>query len=434
MVQLNTQQEEAKNLIVKWFNNNPSGENLIFTLAGYAGVGKTFLIDYVINEVLKLPKNKVAFVAPTGKAASLLVQKGNRATTIHRLVYNYVDSEKKDKNGNAIPKFIKKSEIPNFKLIVVDEVSMVSADILKDIISFNIPILAVGDPGQIPPVLATSNKLLLHPDYTLTEIVRQSEGNQIIYISFLARTGKEIPCGKYGDTVIVINREDIPEQEYKNILLKADQIICGKNSTRVKINNYIRDLKGFREKTPECGDKIICCQNNYNISLDKEGDFPLVNGTIGTVTNYKTVNDEEHLGKLRLKAEFLDKETDEDIIIDQSIFTSDNHNFIYDRHQHVYKMKDGQYKVSLSLKKQENMTSEEHKKIIASEIKRRCSAVKELQISDFDFAYAISVHKAQGSQFRKVILFDESDCFKAYKNQWLYTAITRASEKLIIIK
>ena len=118
MVQLNAQQEEAKNLIVKWFNSNPSGENLIFTLAGYAGVGKTFLIDYIINEVLKLPKNKVAFVAPTGKAASLLVQKGNKATTIHRLVYNYVDSEKKDKNGNAIPKFIKKSDIPNFKISV----------------------------------------------------------------------------------------------------------------------------------------------------------------------------------------------------------------------------------------------------------------------------------------------------------------------------
>lgn len=434
MVTLNAQQEEAKNLIVKWFNSDPSGENLIFTLAGYAGVGKTFLIDYVINEVLKLPKNKVAFVAPTGKAASLLVQKGNRATTIHRLVYNYVDSEKKDKNGNAIPKFVKKSEIPNFKLIVVDEVSMVSADMLKDIISFDIPILAVGDPGQIPPVMATSNKLLLHPNYTLTEIVRQSEGNQIIHISFLARTGEEIPCGKYGDSVIVINREDIPEEEYKNILLKADQIICGKNSTRLKINNYMRELKGFTQKTPESGDKVICCQNNYNISLDKEGDFPLVNGTIGTVIRYKTVNDEEHLGKLKFKAEFLDKETEENIIIDESIFTSDDHNFVYDRHQHVYKMKDGQYKVSLSLKKQENMTAEEHKKIIAAEIKRRCLSTREFQISDFDYAYAISVHKAQGSQFGKVVLFDESDCFRAYKKQWLYTAITRASEKLIIIK
>ena len=434
MVTLNAQQEEAKNLIVKWFNSDPSGENLIFTLAGYAGVGKTFLIDYVINEVLKLPKNKVAFVAPTGKAASLLVQKGNRATTIHRLVYNYVDSEKKDKNGNAIPMFVKKSEIPNFKLIVVDEVSMVSADMLKDIISFNIPILAVGDPGQIPPVMATSNKLLLHPNYTLTEIVRQSEGNQIIHISFLARTGEEIPCGKYGDNVIVINREDISEEEYKNILLKADQIICGKNSTRLKINNYIRELKGFSQKTPESGDKVICCQNNYNISLDKDGEFPLVNGTIGTVIRYKTVNDEEHLGKLKFKAEFLDKETEENIIIDESIFTSDDHNFVYDRHQHVYKMKDGQYKVSLSLKKKENMTAEEHKKIIAAEIKRRCSSTREFQISDFDFAYAISVHKAQGSQFGKVVLFDESDCFRAYKKQWLYTAITRASEKLIIIK
>lgn len=434
MIELNAQQEEAKDLIVKWFRSRPSGDNLIFTLAGYAGVGKTFLIDYIINDVLNLPKNKVAFVAPTGKAASLLVQKGNKATTIHRLVYTCLDSELRDKQGKKIPLFIKKSEIPNFNLIVVDEVSMVSAEILHDIVSFGIPILAVGDPGQIPPVLSQCHTLLQHPNYTLTEIVRQAEGNPIIQLSFLARTGKDIPCGKYGKSVIVIDRADIPPEEYSAILLKADQILCGKNETRKKLNNFIRSLKGFKSKTPEIGDKIICCQNNYGVSLDENDEYPLVNGNIGYVEDFKTLNEKEDIGEVSFKVDFLQKVTKKPIIVDQSIFTSDTHEFKYDRHQKVYRMKDGQYRVSVSLKRTPGMTTSDYKKLVASEIKKRTSAESQLQISEFDYGYAISVHKSQGSQFNKVVLFDESGSFPGFKNQWLYTAITRAVDKLIIIK
>ena len=155
---LNEQQERAKAAVVKWYNEEKDNK-LCFVLSGYAGTGKTFLINYIINKVLKLEDSEVAFIAPTGKAACVLTQRGaSNAKTIHSLIYNRVEVEYTfESNGKIIKAqrfdFVKKPSIGPFKLIVLDEVSMVTQDILEDLISFGIPILASGDIRSI-----TSNR------------------------------------------------------------------------------------------------------------------------------------------------------------------------------------------------------------------------------------------------------------------------------------
>lgn len=152
-IKLNEQQEKAKDLIVDWFKNK-TNEKLIFVLAGYAGTGKTFLINHIIKNELNL-EGKVAFIAPTGKAASVLIQRGStNACTIHKLIYNRVEKESQTEiNGKIIKtkrfEFVKKTSIPNYKLIVLDEVSMVDEKVMKDLISFGRPILCTGDARSI---------------------------------------------------------------------------------------------------------------------------------------------------------------------------------------------------------------------------------------------------------------------------------------------
>jgi exodeoxyribonuclease-5 len=429
---LNEQQRIAKDKIARWFNEVQHGGKQIFTLAGYAGTGKTFLINYLIENVLELDRNKIATVTPTGKAASVLIQKGTPACTIHKLIYTCEDSEKLNSKGKPIPKFIKKKSIPDYELVILDEVSMISKKIMQDLISFNIPILAVGDPGQLPPVMAERHDLLVKPDYTLTEIVRQSEEDPIIKVATMARNGEYIPYGKYGDSVYVIAKDHIKYSDLNKLLLKADQVICGKNETRSQLNTYIRNLLGFTSPFPEVNDKIICIQNNYDIALDEFKKYPLVNGNIGLVKDYKHINDEEDLSLLHFHVEFLDEYTKEALVIDDGIFKHGD--FTYDRHQQVYFLDNGNVAPRRSLTKKENITDDEFRSIVSKELFNRTHSEKEQQICQFDFGYAISCHKAQGSEFDKVIVFDESKSFPGESKRWLYTAITRAKKKLIIIR
>lgn len=429
---LNTQQKIAKDKICRWLKETKSGGKQIFTLAGYAGTGKTYLINYLIDNVFELDKNKIATVTPTGKAASVLIQKGTPASTIHRLIYTCEDSDKLNSKGKPIPRFIKKQSIPDYELVILDEVSMIGRKTMQDLISFNIPILAVGDPGQLPPVLAERHDLLVKPDAVLTEIVRQSEDDPIIKVATMARNGEYIPYGKYGDSVCVISKDRINSQELDKLLLKADQIICGKNETRIQLNQYIRNLLGFSSIFPEKNDKLICIQNNYDIALDSDKKYPLVNGNIGTVVSFRQVNDSDDLSILNFHAEFLEDPTETPLIIDDGVFKHGD--FTYDRHQQVCFLDNGNVVPSRSLVKKPNVSDDEFRSIVAKELFTRTHTEREQQICQFEFGYAISCHKAQGSEFDKVIVFDESKSFPGETQRWLYTAITRAKKKLIIIR
>lgn len=431
---LNKQQEEAKNKIVNWFNNI-NDENQYFVLGGYAGTGKTFLINYIINNILNIPKESVAFVAPTGKASCVLIQKGaTNAGTIHRLIYNAVEVEKTSVvNGKEIKtkktEFIKKTESLPYKLIVVDEASMISLDIFTDLLSYGIPLLCAGDPGQLPAV-GRKTDILDKPDFTLTEIVRQESDNIIVKLATMVRHKEYIPYGNYGD-VIVVDKNSLSEEQYLNLLLKADQVLCGLNKTRREINLTIKKAKGLDIDKLNLKEKIMCYVNNYEKYLDEDEKYNLTNGTIGYVTECEILDDTLKVGKLRLKPDFLSEES-ENYLYDTGIFKTGQ--FTYDMHQRVYEMSDGTYKLKKFLeKKKKDENSDDYRKRVMESVLAQRNAVDEEHLVQFDTAYCISVHKSQGSEWDKVVLIDESWSFNE-PEKWLYTGITRAKKKLVIIR
>ncbi|MDE6598081.1 MAG: AAA family ATPase [Clostridia bacterium] len=396
-------QLEADKLISDWFYNS---ERQIFVLAGYAGTGKTTLLKHTVTETLNLvPDESAAFVTPTGKAATVLIRKGIPATTLHRLIYqSFTEEQEIELNGKKIKieklSFRRRENIDKaIKLIVLDEASMVSDSVLWDLMEFGVKLLLCGDNAQLPPVEGF-NTYLKNPDYTLKTIVRQERDNPIILLSEMAREGKYIPYGKYGNCASVLSKRLFVGERRKNYLLKADQIICGINKTRAAINDEIRSFHGLGQ-LPENGDKLICTVNNWEQYIDTDYRFNLVNGIIGTA--YDPFYDgTTGIGFMQFKPDFLDGLCPEAVPFDTGIFTEGR-----------YRYRHGDY---------------------FEKFNENGEPTGAFTLNRFEYGYCISCHKAQGSEFDNVVIFDESYAFKEDKNRWLYTAITRAKKKLIILR
>lgn len=412
---LTSDQENAKKSIMEWFLNL---DTQVFVLSGYAGTGKTFLLKHVICDCLSLePEKQVAFVAPTGKAASILIRGGTPASTIHSLIYK-MDDDAFDVSveGEILRerlKFIKRDKLASdYKLIVIDETSMVSDELMRDLLSFGVKCLFCGDNAQLPPVNGNSS-LLDHPNCLLTEIMRQEIDNPIITLATMARRGEFIPFGNYGEIAAVVAREDFTGKTRKKILLKADQIICGRNKTRTALNNEIRLYKGLSDSPlPQENEKVICTLNNWERTIDDEGRFHLVNGIIGFCSNVEEKSD--GLGTMSFRAEFLDY-TIHKVPFDEGIFVDDKYYHMYG--ELAVKMENG------LVVSESNFAALHNNKAEGEEM-----------ISRFEFAYAITCHKAQGSEFDFIVVFDESRAFGQDAPRWLYTAVTRAKKKLLIVR
>lgn len=371
---LSENQAEALKRVEEWFIQK---EKKIFRLFGYAGTGKTTLAKYFANKL----DTKVCFAAYTGKAAQILQNKGaTNASTIHSLIYKHVGENEiiNDNNGKKIiePSFILNpdSSLKNAGLVIIDECSMVDQKLGEDLLSFGVPVLVLGDPGQLPPISGGGYFTNHKPDIQLSEIFRQAHDNAILHISKLAREGKEIPYGDYGD-VKVIQKKDVTAA----MALEADQILVGLHKTKNLYNNRIRELLGYDYILPGVGDKLISQRNNWQKGL--------LNGSSWKVKQTSTPNAKPYINLL---------------------VTSD-----YDENTTV--------KIKLLKEQFENRNIE-----IPWQQKR--------QYDDFDYGYALTVHKAQGSQWDNVLLFDESYAFKQEKTKWLYTAITRAAKNLTIVR
>jgi exodeoxyribonuclease-5 len=385
--ELNNQQKLATNESEKWFR---SGIKQIFEISGPAGSGKTTIVYYLIQKLGLNPKD-VLFMAYVGKATMALARKGNLAHTIHSTIYKLVEVPKLDEDGNTIkkhnrivtiPTFIKREELPpNIKLLVIDEGSMVNKQIAEDILSFGLPILVLGDLNQLPPVFGESY-FLVNPDVILTEIMRQKENDPIIWLSQQAIKGKSLRIGKYGPKCFIIDKENITD----NMLTKSDIVICGKNKTRESINTYVREsIYGINKPFPTKGEKLICRRNNWRESINN--DIFLINGLIGYVEDVYLDTYNKSSLCIDFRPEFLETDKFEKIAIDYKyLFASPEQKKIGER---------GYY-------------------------------------NKFEFANAITCHLAQGSQYPKVFIYDEKIGDKFYYRKWLYTAITRAIDGLII--
>ena len=305
-VTLTPDQEEAEQLIEEWFFNL---SNQIFVLCGYAGTGKTFLIDHAVRRMGLVAGESAVFVAPTGKAASVLIRGGTPAGTVHSLIYMREEDIEVDENGEVISerflRFVKKPSIDGkIRLIIVDETSMVADDVLKDLLSFGVKCLFCGDPAQLPPV-GGSNSLLDMPCATLTQIVRQEENDPIVRLALAVRSGEYVGFGEYGHGVAVVSRHDLSPAMRKQLFLKADQIIVGTNRTRSAVNREMRAYLGIapEARLPLDGEKLICTLNDWGKTLDKAGNFHLVNGIIGKC--FRVRESGEMLGLLDFQADFL---------------------------------------------------------------------------------------------------------------------------------
>ncbi len=401
--ELTADQIKADKLIEDWFLHS---SKQVFVLAGFAGTGKSTLLQHTVCDTLQLiPDESTAFVTPTGKAATVLIRKGVPAMTLHRLIYQSIAEEQEiELNGKKVKieklSFKRRESIDkSIKLIVLDEASMVSDSVLGDLTEFGVKLLLCGDNAQLPPVEGI-NTYLKTPDYTLREIVRQQLDNPIIRLSELAREGKYIPYGRYGDSASVLGKRLFVGERRKNYLLKADQIICGINKTRKLINDEIRVFRGFGA-LPQSGDKLICTLNNWEQFIDGEYRFNLVNGIIGTA--YDPFYDgSSGIGFMQFKPDFLEDFCPEAIPFDSGIFTEGN--YFYKHGDYFEKFND------------------------------EGEATGAFTLNRFEFGYCISCHKAQGSEFDNVVVFDESYAFKEDKNRWLYTAVTRAKKKLVILR
>lgn len=391
-MELTRKQEEGLKIAL---DRHAAGEKYT-VIAGYAGTGKTTLVKFIID-ALDIEEDKVAYASFTGKAAEVLRKKGNpNAMTLHRLLY--------DSMPRAAGGFYRKPKPKlDYTVIVVDEISMVPKTLIDLLFTHKVYVICLGDPGQLPPIDKNEdNHLLDHPHIFLDEIMRQAAESEIIQLTMKIRNQEPIDYIK-GEEIQII-----PQAELNTgMLLWADQVLTATNAKRLSINAQIRALLG-RGPEPEDGDKVICLRNYWDES-NAEGD-PLVNGTIGTiVNNFRTWREIPRFVKSDIRKFDIvccDFVTDEGIYVMTEI----------DRLMLMTGMKCCDWRLSYKL----------------GQLKQRYG---EIVPKEFAYGYAITCHKAQGSEWEKVLVLEENfPRDKKEHAQWLYTACTRASDKLVLVR
>ena len=294
------------------------------------GTGKSTLVSFIIDALGVEPEVDVAFIAFTGKASEVLRNKGNpNAQTAHKLLYN----ARQMSNGKY--KYTPVDFIP-YKIVVVDEVSMLSKKMWDLLLSHGKYVIALGDPAQLPPINKDEdNHVLDRPHIFLDEVMRQAQESDIIRLSMDVRAGKRLIPYR-GHDAQVFHKRDLCDGMYN----WADQILCATNRTRANINNFIRTSQD-KGPEPEIGDKVICLCNSWDIKSLVHDD-PLVNGTISYIKDMELYNLEYYIGKERVFAPVLmaslvtGSDTFIDIPIDYTALTTGK-KFFTDKQEYAIK-------------------------------------------------------------------------------------------------
>lgn len=410
-MQFDRDQEAALKKAHDWFHNS---SDQVFYWFGYAGTGKTTLAKHLASGI----DGEVIFAAYTGKAAHVLKTKGcGNARTIHSLIYKSRDKSRKrlkeleaqlaellkelrdhgltedeikdhirvktfkreiknETDNSDQPHFVinHESDILGASLVVIDECSMVDQRMGEDLLSFGVKILVLGDPAQLPPVGGAGYFTEgIRPDVMLTEIHRQANESPILRLATMLRNQQMPSVGQYGDDCFVHAAGTRLDPE---LVLSFDQLLVGRNKTRHSSNRRIRALKGFEGDYPQVEDRLVCLRNDNELGL--------LNGQIFHVTDVNGVYDRK---------------------VAMSVCPED-HPMSIDVHAH-----------------------EHHFLGKSDELKW----FEKREAQEFDFGYALTVHKSQGSQWNSVLLFDESGSFKKDRWRWFYTGVTRAAEKVTIL-
>lgn len=394
----NKGQENIIDAAVHWYYNSP---NQVFEFDGPPGSGKSVTLNQIIRELDLDPLTEVAPMSFTGAASLVMRSKGLiSAKTAHSWIYNVRPEQMRDSNGAVImdellnvpimiPRFIPVDRLDeNIKLIVIDEAYSLPAKLRPTIEKFGIKIIACGDQNQLPPV-NDNPAFLTGPNVMhLTEIMRQLGREDINFIANRAGSGLPLLNGHYGNS-LVIDAEDLTD----DMLLWADCVICGKNKTRDIINNRIRTAKGYNSELPKYGEKVVCRNNNWleSVTANNGYEINLCNGLIGTVVSNPDVSSYD--GKLFSMSFRPD-------LAPQVIFnTRCNYKHMIADNETRLKIRNNKYELG----------------------------------NKFEYAYCITSHIAQGSQFHKVVYIEEPMHPSIQRNVNLVGA-SRADRLLIYVK
>jgi len=361
--------------IVDWYKGGKRTPQ-VFYLAGYAGVGKSEVARMAIEELKDKCKVKtICSAAYTGKAAQVLRMKGvEGAMTFHSATYIPVEGE----GGRVTYQLAWGGPAASADLIVLDEVSFISEADAKDLMLFGKKILVMGDPGQLPPVKGQGAFTNRTPDAFLTEIHRQAADSPIIRLATLAREGKPIPVGDYGDGVRVdVLTPDTQEAIYR----EETQAICGIHRVRWGYTQRIRRIRGFDDPLPQVGERLICRRNNKAHAI--------FNGGLGELIKpVETVVD----GFVNLSVQMDD--------LDRPSMKLWTNPYLFEQH----------FKGATE----------------KPEYLKGCN--------EFDWGNVLTCHSAQGSEYEDVTLIDDSGAFREDRHKWAYTGLTRASKRLVFLK
>ena len=395
-IKLSHDQETAVDAISRWLKSSDP----VFTLAGYAGTGKTTILRNVVEGA-----SNAICATPTGKAASVLRSKlgedGPEVGTLHSLLYCPIEVTELDvamqvdevryleaaglpveRAEKRLERLIKKLETgacefgfkgdgPSLPLVVVDECSMVGDQVERDLLRSAEKVLFVGDPGQLPPVEGREFFERNRPNATLENIHRQAAGSSILQLAHAVRHGEAFDG--WDENCVSGDRSDL------GTLLEADQIITGMNQSRRRLNTRIRAELGFRGEFPRKGEAIICLRN--------DNERGLINGVGGVAASDCG---EDEYGALRCDVAYEDRFF-QGLPMDRLAFDQ------YDN----------------------------------PKLTRR-DVPTNRALAQFDLGHAITAHKAQGSEWDHVVVWDDKmrRHDKEARRRWIYTSATRAACKL----
>ena len=423
----------------------------IFLLRGYAGTGKTSLINGLV-QALNTYKIRSVLLAPTGRAAKVITQYTHKAAyTIHKKIYRQKGSK------DAMGKFVLGDNLHKNTLFIVDEASMISNKgigktsvfgsglLLDDLIRFvfsgeRCKLILIGDEAQLPPVgsvlspALSKEKLIqyMYPVYSgkLTEVIRQQKLQGILANATSIRQWQKeekfeikIQTKTFQDVIPITGTELIEEISscYDNDGIEQTIVICRSNKRANRFNMGIRNQVLYKEEQLSVGDLIMIVKNNYFWTEDEEEIDFIANGDIAEITHIFDHEEMYGFSFINVSIRLIDYN---DLELNVKLLTN-----------------------TLSTETP-SLSTEENKKLFYTiledykELKTKKTQYQKVKSNPYfnalqiKYAYAITCHKAQGGQWQNVFIdqgYITDEMIDKEYLKWLYTAFTRAINKLYLV-